>query len=372
MPTLFWCHVACFSLNLISLAFYLLTLPEEPPQAFEHQQMNLTSPRPLFIYPTLPPEVRWWDKTSEPRIEYNATTIYFWASSTYSFTHIMTSTSWTTSSTTTTTNWTTFPTSRINPTVSTASSTTSATVSGLSQPTTVDIFKPEIEVGTAFSWVIGGGMVKITYPGMSWKRRHQHPVKSKFRTSQKAIDPPQLAEYPDKFYFKEFIFMKHQRVATMCPLPNSNLTQPVLNPKGVLLNNAFWLCGGLVVTDTGENEPTSWCHTMGERFYIEQLNIKGWKPTLDLRVKMVGHSIVKTEDSFMIHNFEKLYHVKPNVREFDPDDRVAVDTIELPFSISHACLVNIGHSRVALIGGMNRTGPSHHMIIYDFKSKTFR
>ena len=88
--------------------------------------------------------------------------------------------------------------------------------------------------------------------------------------------------------------MKHQRVATMCPLPNSNLTQPVLNPKGVLLNNAFWLCGGLVVTDTGENEPTSWCHTMGERFYIEQLNIKGWKPTLDLRVKMVGHSMVKT------------------------------------------------------------------------------
>ena len=74
----------------------------------------------------------------------------------------------------------------------------------------------------------------------------------------------------------------------------------------------------------------------------------------------------------MIHNFEKLYHVKPNVREYNPDERVAVDTIDLPFSISHACLVNIGHFRVALIGGMNRTGPSHHMTIYDFKSKTFR
>ena len=88
--------------------------------------------------------------------------------------------------------------------------------------------------------------------------------------------------------------MKHQRGATLCPLPNSNLTEPILNGKGVLLNDAYWLCGGIVVKNDGEKEPTSWCYTKGDRFFVEQLNIKGWKPTLDLRVKLVGHSIAKT------------------------------------------------------------------------------
>ena len=54
-----------------------------------------------------------------------------------------------------------------------------------------------MDVSRAFTWVIGGGMVKITYPGMSWKRRHQHPIRSKFRTSQKAIEPSDTAEYPE-------------------------------------------------------------------------------------------------------------------------------------------------------------------------------
>mgnify|MGYP001173773770 CR=1 FL=1 len=228
------------------------------------------------------------------------------------------------------------------------------------------------DVSVAFSWVIGGGMVKITYPGMAWKRRHQHPVRSKFRTSQKAIEPSDTAEYPDTGYFKELMFTKAERKAVLCPLPNSNLTKPMLNAKGVFLHNTYWLCGGLEVVDSGEMEHTSWCYSMGERSTVESRSIKGWTPTLDLRVKLIGHSMAKHDGTFFIHNFDKLYHIKPNLQEFNSDNRFDVETIDFPFSISHACLVSIGDDKMALIGGMNATGPSDHMIIYDILSKTFR
>ena len=231
-----------------------------------------------------------------------------------------------------------------------------------------------IDVSRAFTWVIGGGMVKITYPGMSWKRRHQHPVRSKFRTSQKAIEPSDTAEYPDTGYFKEVIFQKSMRKATLCPLPNSNLTKPILNAKGVLIHNTYWLCGGLEVNDDlGELEHTSMCYSMGVRQTVESTDIKGWTPTLDLRIKLIGHSIAKKESSFFIHNFGQLYHIQRKDQEIvNIENRFVVETIDLPFSISYACLVNIGNNLMAVIGGMNATGPSEHMTIYDIASKTFR
>jgi len=82
--------------------------------------------------------------------------------------------------------------------------------------------------------------------------------------------------------------------------------------------------------------------------------------------------MAKHDGTFFIHNFDKLYHIKPNLQEFNSDNRFDVETIDFPFSISHACLVSIGDDKMALIGGMNATGPSDHMIIYDILSKTFR
>ena len=73
---------------------------------------------------------------------------------------------------------------------------------------------------------MGGGMARVSYPGMSWKRRHQNPVKSKNRLSQKAIDEAELAEYPDTGYFKVMQFMVRDKIAILCPLPNSNMTNP--------------------------------------------------------------------------------------------------------------------------------------------------
>ena len=51
-----------------------------------------------------------------------------------------------------------------------------------------------------------------------------------------------------------------------------------------------------------------------------------------------------------------------------PDD---VEPIDLPYSVSYSCLVYLGESRVALIGGINGTGSHKTMLIYDIISKTF-
>ena len=117
-------HLVCFILNVTFGALVLVTTPSAPPP-FEHKQMELTSPRPLVIYPDLPEEVRWWARitTKSKGFQFNATTIYYWDTTTMKS---MTSTSTTSTSMTSTT---TTRTSTANTSGSTASMINTSTTS---------------------------------------------------------------------------------------------------------------------------------------------------------------------------------------------------------------------------------------------------
>lgn len=116
--------LVCLILNVTFGALVLVTTPSAPPP-FEHKQMELTSPRPLVIYPDLPEEVRWWARitTKSKGFQFNATTIYYWDTTTMKS---MTSTSTTSTSMTSTT---TTRTSTANTSGSTASMINTSTTS---------------------------------------------------------------------------------------------------------------------------------------------------------------------------------------------------------------------------------------------------
>ena len=209
--------------------------------------------------------------------------------------------------------------------------------------------------------VIGGGMARINYPGMSWKRRHQHPVKAKFRISQKAIEPSDMAEYPDTGYFRMIHFFKDKKDLVICPMPNSNLTEPLINTKGIYAIGKHWLCGGV---DPDTKVGSSWCWNkmtggkVGEPFHDKEA--QPWTKVIDLKVPMIGHSLTTNATHLLVHNFDKIY-------AFNNED---FDIVDLPYSVIYSCLVNLGDNRVAIIGGMNATGTWQQMLIYDTFHKT--
>merc|ERR1712037_772539 len=126
-------------------------------------------------------------------------------------------------------------------TVDSTSTESSKKDGGIPKPVILKIMEDHGDKGGLF--LLGTGIDKLQAPSHSWKRRTQLPVKLRNRVRMNAVEPSDMFEYISR-HFKAYNFNDMHRIQE-CPFPIKNMSIPIHESVGGLIDDKPVLCGGL-------------------------------------------------------------------------------------------------------------------------------